>query len=277
MRSGRGRTLGSCLALAALCAAPGAAQTKPWNEFHASWIDAQLHITAMTDGAFFVQNAASVAQVGSVPSDAQFRLDNLEVDGQLRAPFPWSFQIEAEYDGADQLNSQRGWTLSGLNVSIPIGDLFTVTFGNQSEGVTMERLSNSYDLVFMERSTMSSALTTARSTGVRLKGALAGQRMNWSVGWYNGWLTNDLSFSESGNIVNGRIAGLPVDSPDGRRLVHLGAWGVWAEAENGQAKSRSRPRSRTPNRRIPPFRRSRRRSPRHPPSPMAPRSHRRPG
>ena len=233
-----------------LAAAPAALQAhaqepavpkRPWNELSTSWIDLQLHITAVVDGAFFSQNAASVAQVGDLGPEALFRLDNLEVDGQLRAPFPWSFQIEGEYDGADQLNSQRGWTLSGLNVTIPMGELFSVTIGNQSEGVTMERLANSYDLVFMERSTMSQALTTARSTGVRLQGTAAGGRMNWSAGWYNGWLTNDLSFKQSGNIVNGRVAGLPVDAEGGRRLLHLGAWGAYAEAEQGQGISRSRP------------------------------------
>jgi phosphate-selective porin OprO/OprP len=213
----------------------------PWNAWTFPGIALQLHITAMTDGAFFVQDANSISQVGDVPNDAQFRLDNLEVDGQLKAPFPWSFQVEAEYDGADQLNSQRGWTLSGLNVTIPVGRLFSVTVGNQSEGITMERLANSYDLVFMERSTMSSALTVARSSGVRLKGLAASGRMNWSLGWYNGWLTNDLSFSESGNIVNGRIAGLLVDSEDGRTLLHLGAWGDYAEAQQGQTQTRSRP------------------------------------
>ena len=98
----------------------------------------------------------------------------------------------------------------------------------------MERLANSYDLVFMERSTMSQALTSPRSTGVRLQGTAAGERMNWSVGWYNGWLTNGLSFSESGNIVNARIAGLPIDSQGGRRLLHLGAWGVYAEPQEGR-------------------------------------------
>ena len=214
---------------------------KPWNELSTSWIDLELHITAMVDGAFFVQDAESIEQVGAVPDDVLFRLDNLELDGQLRAPFPWSFQIEAEYDGADQNNSQKGWTLSSLNVTIPVGSLFSVTIGNQSEGVTMERLANSYDLVFMERSTMSSALTVPRSTGVRFKGLLAGGRVNWSAGWYNGWLTNDLSFSESGNIFNGRVAGLPVDANGGRRLLHLGAWGAYAEAQEGQARSRSRP------------------------------------
>ena len=220
---------------------PPALAKLPWNEWAFPGIALQLHITAMTDGVLFVQDAGSVAQVGDLGSDAEFRLDNLEVDGQLKAPFPWSFQIEAEYNGADQLNSQSGWTLSGLNVTIPIGRLFSVTLGNQSEGITLERLANSYDLVFMERSTMSTALTTPRSTGVRFKGTLAEERMNWSVGWYNGWLTNGLSFSESGNIINARVAGLPVESSDGRRLLHLGAWGAWAEGQQGQTQSRSRP------------------------------------
>ncbi len=195
----------------------------------------------MVDGALFAQNPASVVQVGNLPTDGLFRLDNFEVDGQLRAPFPWSFQIEAEYDGSDQSNSQRGWTLSALNVTVPVAGLFSVTVGNQSEGVTMERLSNSYDLVFMERSTMSSALTVPRNTGVRLRGVAAHGRVNWSAGWYNGWLTNGLSFSESGNIFNGRFAGLPVDANGGRRLVHLGVWGAYAEAQEGSARSRSRP------------------------------------
>ncbi len=226
---------------AALHAQELAVPKKPWNELTTSWIDLQLHITAMTDGAFFVQNSESVAQVGNLPNEARFRLDNFEVDGQLRAPFPWSFQVEAEYDGMDQSNDQRGWTLSGLNVTIPVGKLLSVTVGNQSEGITMERLSNSYDLVFMERSTMASALTTPRQTGVRVKGMAASGRVNWSAGWYNGWLTNGLSFSESGNIFNGRVAGLPVDANGGRRLLHLGVWGAYSEAQEGSARSRSRP------------------------------------
>ncbi len=226
---------------AALHAQDPAVPKKPWNELSTSWIDLQLHITAMVDGAFFVQDADSVAQVGDLSDEGVFRLDNLEVDGQLTAPFPWSFQVEAEYDGADQNNDQRGWTLSGLNVTIPVGKLFWVTVGNQSEGVTMERLANSYDLVFMERSTMSSALTVAQSTGVRLKGTAAGKRINWSAGWYNGWLTNDLSFSESGNIYNGRIAGLPVEANGGRRLLHVGAWGAYGDAREGSGQTRSRP------------------------------------
>jgi phosphate-selective porin OprO/OprP len=233
--------LAGAAASALLFAQESPTPPRPWNELSTSWIDLQLHITAMVDGAFFSQSAASKEQVGDLGPRGEFRLDNLEVDGQLTAPFPWSFQIEAEYDGMDQGNSQRGWTLSGLNVTIPVGKLFSVTIGNQSEGITMERLANSYDLVFMERSTMSSALTTPRQNGVRVKGLAAGGRVNWSAGWYNGWLTNGLSFSESGNIFNGRLAGLPVDENGSRRLLHLGAWGAYSEAQEGTGRTRSRP------------------------------------
>jgi phosphate-selective porin OprO/OprP len=224
-------------------ASPSApAPTKlPWNQYANSWIALTLDITAMLDGAFFSQDPASVEQVGNLPNDVQFRLENFELDGQLHAPFRWSFQIAGEYDGADQSNKQRGWTLSDLNVSIPLGRFATVTLGQQSEGVTLERLANSEDLSFMERSTMSSALTVPRNTGVRLKGTAAGRRMTWSAGWYNGWLTNGLSFSESGNIVNARVSGVPIDEDGGRRLLHLGVWGAYAEAQQGTIQSRSRP------------------------------------
>jgi phosphate-selective porin OprO/OprP len=37
------------------------------------------------------------------------------------------------------------------------------------------------------------------------------------------------------------VAGLPLDANGGRRLLHLGAWGAYAEAQQGQVRSRSRP------------------------------------
>jgi phosphate-selective porin OprO/OprP len=220
---------------------PAAPPKLPWNQWANSWITLKLDITAMVDGAFFSQDAASVEQVGNVPNDAKFRLDNLEIDGTLHFPIPWSFQIAGEYDGADQNHSQRGWTLSDLNFSIPLGRFATVTIGQQSEGIGMERLSNNEDLSFMERSTMSSALTTPRNAGVRFKGNAAGKQIAWSAGWYNGWLTNGLSFSESGNIFNGRVAGVPINEDGGRRLLHFGIWGAYAQAQAGSLRSRSRP------------------------------------
>ena len=57
---------------AALHAQEPAVPKRPWNELSTSWIDLQLHITAMTDGAFFVQDAESEAQVGDLSGRGRF-------------------------------------------------------------------------------------------------------------------------------------------------------------------------------------------------------------
>jgi len=57
------RTVRSLILAAAIPAAlhvhaqEPAVPKRPWNELSTSWIDLQLHITAMTDGAFFVVEA----------------------------------------------------------------------------------------------------------------------------------------------------------------------------------------------------------------------------
>ena len=77
--------------------------------------------------------------------------------------------------------------------------------------------------------------------GVRFSGTAAGERMTWSAGWFNNWLDDDLSFSESGQIAAGRVTGTPILADGGRRLLHLGVSAVYREAPNGSLKSRSTP------------------------------------
>jgi phosphate-selective porin OprO and OprP len=65
--------------------------------------------------------------------------------------------------------------------------------------------------------------------------------MTWSAGWFNNWLDDDLSFTQSGQIFAGRISGLPIDAGGGRRLLHLGVSGVYREAQDGNFRLRSVP------------------------------------
>jgi phosphate-selective porin OprO/OprP len=105
----------------------------------------------------------------------------------------------------------------------------------------MERLSHGEDLSFMERSTMSEAYKKSHALGVRFTGTAAGDRMTWSAGWFNNWLTDDLSFAKSGNSYAGRVTGLAVEEDGGRRLLHLGASAAYTQAQNGSSQVRSRP------------------------------------
>jgi phosphate-selective porin OprO/OprP len=228
-----------CLSAQEVASPPAA--PKPWNELSTNWIALQLHVTAMEDGAFFSQNDASVSQVGAQPSTGEFRVSRLELLGQLNAPFPWSFDVNANYNGLDQNSDERNWVIYDLNVSVPLGSAANVTVGEQEEGVGMERLSHGEDLTFMERSTMSEAYKKSHALGVRFTGTAAGGLMTWSAGWFNNWLTDHESFAASGNSYAGRVTGLLLDQDGGRELVHVGASGSYTQAQDGAVQSKSRP------------------------------------
>jgi phosphate-selective porin OprO and OprP len=222
-------------------AVSASAPARPWNELSTDWIALQLHVTAMEDGAFFSQNAANESQLGEIPSAGEFRVSRLQLNGQVTAPFPWSFEVNAGYNGLDENNGDTNWTIADLWVAVPLAHVATVTVGEQEAGVGMERLSHGEDLSFMERSTMSEAYKKSHELGVRFTGTAAGERMTWSAGWFNDWLTDHLSFDESGNTYAGRVTGLLLDQDGGRELVHVGASAAYAQAQSGAAQSRSRP------------------------------------
>ncbi len=214
----------------------------PWNELETSWISVRLGFAALEDGAFYSQDAASKQQVGQLSSEGLFRLDDLALTGQIKFSHPWDYEVSANYKGLDPTDTQ-GWTLVNLNVSIPLGELAKVTIGKQKEGVGLEMIENARDIPFMEHSVMTTATTFVEShiAGVRFWNSIAAGRMTWSAGWFNNWLSDGQTFSQSGNLFAGRVSGLPVESDGGRRLLHLGLSAVYRGAQNGSFKSKSVP------------------------------------
>ncbi len=128
-------------------------------------------------------------------------------------------------------------------LTIPLGALGSVTLGKQKAGAGMEMLENGRDISFMERSTMTTAFAFINShlVGVRFSNTVADERMTWSAGWFNNWLDNGLSFSESGQIYAGRVTGLAVEAESGRRMLHLGASAAYRQAPQGGFEVKSRP------------------------------------
>jgi phosphate-selective porin OprO/OprP len=232
---------GALAAQEAVAETPGASPPRrAWNELDASWVSLRLNFAAMEDGAFFSQDARSKEQVGDLSNEQLFRVDDLSLSGQLEFARPWIFQVGGNYRGLEPTSS-RTWTSTDMFLSIPLGDLGFVTVGKQKEGVGLERTENARDIPFMELSTATTASTFVEShiVGVRFTGALAGQRLTWSAGWFNNWLDDAFSFSQSGQIFAGRISGLALDG--GGRLLHLGVSGVFREAQNGSFRSKSIP------------------------------------
>ena len=137
----------------------------------------------------------------------------------------------------------QGWTLTYLYLGIPLGDLATLTLGKQKLDVGLEMMENGRDVPFLERSVMTTASTFIDShiVGARLLGMAADGRMSLSAGWFNNWLDDALSFSESGNIFAGRLTGIAAESDGGKRLLHVGASAIYREAQNGSFKAKSVP------------------------------------
>jgi phosphate-selective porin OprO and OprP len=215
---------------------------RAWNELDTPWISALLGFAAMEDGAFYSQDASSKQQVGDLAAEQLFRLDNLSISGEIKLRRPWRYVFAGNYRGLEPTTS-RTWTSTDMNLTIPIGAVGWVTIGKQKEGVGLEMQANARDIDFMELSTMSTAFTFFAShiAGVRFSGTAAGERVTWSAGWFNNWLDDELSFSESGQIFAGRVSGSPILTGGGRRLLHLGLSAVYREAPNGTLKSRSIP------------------------------------
>jgi len=207
---------------------------RPWYELETSWASFRLGFAALEDGAFFSQDAPSQRQVGDLSATSLFRVDDLLLTGQIKFPQPWGFAVGGNYRGLDP-TSARGWTTTYLYLSIPLGAVGSVTFGKQKAGIGMEMVENGRDISFMERATMSTAFAFISShlPGVRFSNTVAGGRMTWSAGWFNDWLDDGLTFSQSGQIFAGRVTGLAVEQDGGRRLLHLGASAVYREAPDG--------------------------------------------
>ena len=224
-------------------AAPAvAAPHRPWNEVETSWISVRLGMALLEDGAFYSQNAPSIQQVGDIPSEALFRLEDLSLSGEIKWTHPWTYEVSGNYKGLDPTDT-RGWTFTNIYLSIPLGSFGWVTVGKQKEGVGMEMMANARDLPFMEHSTMTTASTFVAShvAGVRLWGSPMGGRLTWSAGWFNNWLEDGKSFRQSGSIFAGRVTGLAVEEDGDRRLLHLGASAVYRESQDGSFRSKSVP------------------------------------
>ena len=230
------------LVFAAAASAQEAAAARPWNEVETSWATARLGFAAMEDGAFYAQDAASKQQVGDLSAQSLFRVDDLSLTGRIRLSRPWTYQVAGNYRGLDPTAS-RDWTFTYWNLTIPLGDLANVTVGKQKEGIGLEMFANGRDLTFMERPTMSTAFAFIDShiAGVRFWSSFASGRMTWTAGWFNDWLDDDLSFSESGQVFAGRVTGLPIAGDGGRRLLHLGASAAYREAPGGSVQVKTVP------------------------------------
>jgi phosphate-selective porin OprO/OprP len=188
------------------------------------------------DGAFFNPENGVEQDVGEDLNDGvEFRRARLAFSGVIHERF--SFEIE--FDFADGDAAFKDVYIGLLKVPL-VGD---VLVGHFKEPMGLEQVGSDNWTTFMERSTVTDALTPERNTGIAFYNRALDERITWALGAFaktddfgNGSFHDGLHFT-------GRVTGLPWYEQDGRYLLHLGLSYSHQEQLGAPARFRSRPES----------------------------------
>lgn len=160
---------------------------------------------------------------------SEFRRARIYVSGT----FSNKIVFKAQYDWANG-NAEIKDGYIGL---IDLGGIDELLFGHMFEPFSLEQLTSSKYITFMERALPVEAFAPARNTGVRLNGGQ--DRWSWDVGAF---YDADDSGDTTGNEINltGRLTFVPWYESD-TRLLHLGVGVTDRSPVDDGLRIRSRP------------------------------------
>jgi phosphate-selective porin OprO and OprP len=193
-------------------------------------IGGRLHI----DAASFSQDDDSETLVGDIPAAAEFRRARISLEGEIAYALPTFFKVEFDFAHAE---------VAAKDVFIGLGDIPYVggfQVGHFKEPIGLELLTSSRFLTFIERALPVEAFAPERNTGAMFFNSAFNERMVWQFGAFSD--TGDSGDAiplDSDWRVDGRVAGTPWVSDDGRKLLHLGLSGSYIEPPGGSYSFRS--------------------------------------
>lgn len=152
---------------------------------------------------------------GDLEDAVEFRRALLYVEGQLYENS--LFKVEYDFAGGDASFKDVYFGLKNLPW---VGN---IRAGHFKEPFSLEQLTSSKYITFMERSLGNEALVPARNTGVMLHNTAFDERMTWQAGGFV--RTDDFGDGEfnQGFDSTGRLTGLLWYEDEGAELLHLGA------------------------------------------------------
>ena len=148
---------------------------------------------------------------------AEFRRARIYISGTLYE----DFLFKAQYDFAGGDVDWKDVYLGMKNLPV----LGQVLVGQMHEPFSLEELTSSNYITFMERSLATGTFAPSRQTGIRASNSLFDKRMTWAAGLFYGDTDDDgdSNFDDTTNFdATLRLTGLPVYDDGGRRLIHLG-------------------------------------------------------
>ena len=169
----------------------------------------------------------------SFESGVRFRRARIYLSGTLYKDIDFKFQ----YDFAGGVTGFKDVYVAMNNIP----GLQRIQVGHFKEPFSLEQLTSSNDITFMERSLMS-PFEAARNTGFGVFMNFLEQRMTFAAGAFR--IVDNLGDGfggESPYSISARVTGLPWYEDDGRQLLHLGFSYAHNFRSNSPVKFRQRP------------------------------------
>ena len=183
--------------------------------------------------SIYVQNALERAVSGGEGQGVEFRRAWLYTSGELYERIIWKSQFS--FAGGDVQIRDVYIGAKGL------GFLGTARVGNMKEPYSLEELTSSKYITFMERA-LPSAFNSARRFGLAFSNAVLEQRMTWAAGIFADSDRDGEYFSDPSRFdVMARVTGLPLYANGGKQLIHLGAAGGYQVRDDASERFRKRP------------------------------------
>ncbi|NCF73890.1 MAG: hypothetical protein GWP67_10340, partial [Gammaproteobacteria bacterium] len=132
------------------------------------------------------------------------------------------FAMTHTFDKGFNAETTDSFSFGDYRVDIPLSAALTLSVGKQKEPISIERQMGLTFLPMQERAAFIDALLPSRNHGVVLSGAAASDNVSWAVGAFNNWIDSGESFSDTPNVLVGRVTWAPKFLQNDSNLFHVG-------------------------------------------------------
>jgi len=193
----------------------------------------------MDDWAWFDPDDDVEEEIGSFENMVEFRRARLYLSGTI-----WeNTTFKAQYDfGGGDADFKDVWL--GLK-NVPL--VGNVRVGNQKVPFSLEELTSSKYLTFMERS-LPNAFAPGRQNGIQFHDSAMEGNLFWAFGLFHE--TDGYGDGAAGKNFAVRVAGTPVNEDKGKTLVHVGVAYFRMDPTDDMLRVRARPEAHATGTRI---------------------------
>ncbi len=207
-----------------------------FNEYEGPIGTIRIGAGFLYDYVAYDQDANSEEQF-DLSSEWKVRDSRILLHGRFKTKRPISWSAGIMYDW----NAEK-WVMRQTQVMVSVPEIWgDISVGRTKEGFSLNKVMIGYGGWTMERQPINDATLPILADGVKWLGYLQKRKIIWNLGFYGDAVSEGQTFSTYENQISGRFAYLPILSPSGGNLLHIGISHRYGKAKDGKLKLRARP------------------------------------